>query len=207
MKDKEDNFSITSLVTRTRKQQLIEYKCSSIFDKIIDAKRMKWLEGFLEHYKHSVCDAIVTPKQIYEQWVDIGKELEDESKVTIFFYMLWLTIKDCVKIYLKFFLESLLLVGCVLAIIFCALYLVSFATKRIFVYICSISSDISKDAWLGFVGNILGGIITILGIAITLKSERRRDKTTLSNLSLLSSWKDVWILRILMKRKFVVSAP
>lgn len=48
--------------------------------------------------------------------------------------------------------------------------------KIVFSYLRVYFKDVSSDAWLGFWGSVLGSIVTMLGIIITIRFERKKDE-------------------------------
>ena len=48
---------------------------------------------------------------------------------------------------------------------------------NVFSYMSVYFKDVSSDAWLGFWGSVLGSIVTMLGIIITIRFERKKDET------------------------------
>lgn len=91
-----------------------------------------------------------------------------------------LAVKDFIKAKGK---AVLLIILCISVFLFVIMALVKpfdFVFGHItnaFSYISIYFKDVSSDAWLGFWGSVLGSIVTMLGIIITIRFERKKDET------------------------------
>lgn len=176
MKKRKDH-SHKYAISKTDKQRLIERKCSMIIDLIINLKFMKLFKKPLTSFKYAINDAIITPKQIYKMWKKFANQIEGKhSKLKIFLTILLLTIEDCVIIYFKVIFYLLFWLFFTSFIIFICIYGISFIVKKVIIHIPNLCKNVLKDTWITFAGNIFCGIMTICGIAITLKFERKRDR-------------------------------
>lgn len=178
---KKDN-SISYFITKSDKQRFIEYKLDSCVNHILKIKLIKKLEKPIKYLQYGIREAIVTPCQIFNMWRGIINDIStNESKVKIFFIVLQLTLKDCIIIYLRAILQIIIILGLFFILLFLSFCVLQFLIRDLLIrnlyeHIPNLISGISKDAWLTFAGNIFCGYMTIFGIAITLKYERKRDR-------------------------------
>lgn len=181
MKKKKD-YSISHFITKSKKQKFIEYKLDSFVNHILKIKFTRKIEKLIKYIQYGINEAIVTPCQIFNMWKGFANDIStNESKLNIFITVLQLTLKDCIIIYLRAFFQVVIILVSFLIFLFLSFYLLRFfivdlLIKNLNEYIPNLISGISKDAWLTFTGNMFCGLMTIFGIAITLKHERKRDR-------------------------------
>lgn len=180
MKKRQELSSIVGMIDRTEKQNKISNNISHVFYQLSERKCLRFVRKMILAYGDSLKSAIVSPRQIYHLWGKFAEELKEKpSKIRVTPTLLWLTFKDCLQIYIWPLLYTiialasfLILVSLILSIGFVLFLLL----RNVYLHFVNITTNVDANAWIGFVGSLIGGLVTVLGIILTLKHERRRDE-------------------------------
>ncbi len=69
---------------------------------------------------------------------------------------------------------GMIIISIIFFAIYWALYLLIFALVELYYQIAKL--NIKSDSWINFSGSLLGGLITMLGVIMTVRYERKRDE-------------------------------
>ncbi len=139
-------------------------------------KGMIKVPSFIKNYKETFYEGMRGYRYFKKRWeaqLDAFSIEHTEKEVK------QLAVQDFIKAKGK---AVLLITMCVAVLLFVFLVLfkpiifVVGKIKNVFLYIGVYFKDISSDAWLGFWGSVLGSIVTMLGIIITIRFERKKDE-------------------------------
>lgn len=182
LKKRKSNTKPLSLhyIDKTDWQNTIHRKFDNIIFQNSYTKRLGWMKKPWIHYLKTVQNGIYSPMQILNAWkkclseLDIWKQCTKWNKIHV---LTWLTICDSFCIYSRLIIETILLLTFIICFAYTSIFFLNYLSRTIAIWLITISMGISKDAWLGFIGNVMGAIITILGVIVTIKSERKRDRS------------------------------
>ena len=135
------------------------------------------IPSFIRNYKNTLYEGMMRYHHYVKRW-----EIQLDE------YNIEHTKKDVKRFAMQDFIKAkakaiLLVTLFLVALLFVSIILVEPVTFAIgqfndagaYLKVCF--QDVSSDAWLGFWGSVLGSIVTMLGIIITIRFERKKDET------------------------------
>lgn len=139
-------------------------------------KGMLKVPSFIKNYKETFYEGMRGYRYFKKRWETQLDEFNIEHTEK---EVKQLAVRDFIKAKGK---AVLLITLCIAVLLFVIMALVKpiifliGQIKNVFSYMGVYFIDVSSDAWLGFWGSVLGSIVTMLGIIITIRFERKKDE-------------------------------
>lgn len=139
-------------------------------------KRKLKVPSFIVNYKETLYEGIRGYHYFKKRWVVQLDEFNIEYTEK---EVRQLAVQDFIKAKEKAVLLITLFLVVILFVIMVLVKPINFLfgqMKIVFSYLSVYFKGVSSDAWLGFWGSVLGSIVTMLGIIITIRFERKKMK-------------------------------
>lgn len=139
-------------------------------------KRKLKVLSFIQNYKATLCEGMRGYRYFKKRWKTQLDEFNIEHTEK---EVRQLAVQDFIKAKGKAILLITLCVAVLLFVIMALVKPINFLfgqIKNVFSYMSVYFKDVSSDAWLGFWGSVLGSVVTMLGIIITIRFERKKDE-------------------------------
>lgn len=139
-------------------------------------KGMLKVPSFIKNYKETLYEGIRGYRYFKKRW---ETELDECNIEHTEKEVRQLAVQDFIKAKGKATLLITLCIAVLLLVIMALVKPIIFLIGQIiniFSYMSAYFKDVTSDAWLGFWGSVLGSMVTMLGIIITIRFERKKDE-------------------------------